>query len=84
MIIDPGTLETLPESELASGFAEVIKHGVIWDKDYFEQVTAKRPPEFTQDELTDIIAGSCRIKLAIIQDDIKEGGARKLVTLGIP
>jgi 3-dehydroquinate synthase len=82
VIIDPRTLETLPQRELASGFAEVIKHGLIWDKDYFEQATAKRPADFGPDELTDIIAGSCRIKLAIIQDDIKEGGQRKLVNFG--
>lgn len=82
VVIDPQTLESLPGRELASGFAEVIKHGLIWDKDYFEQATAKKPKEFTQDELTDIIAGSCRIKLAIIQDDIKESGKRKLVNFG--
>ncbi len=62
VIIDPETLETLPKRELASGFAEIIKHGLIWDKNYFEQATAKKPQEFTQEELTDIIAGSCRIK----------------------
>lgn len=82
VVIDPRTLSTLPERELASGFGEVIKHGLIWDKAYFERSAAKRPSEFTQEELTDIIAGSCLIKLAIIQDDIREGGARKLVNFG--
>jgi 3-dehydroquinate synthase len=82
VIIDPQTLETLPDRELVSGFAEVIKHGLISDAAYFEQVTAKKPGEFTQDELTDIITESCRIKLDIIKDDIKEAGARKLVNFG--
>lgn len=82
VVIDPQTLATLPTRELSSGFAEVIKHGLIWDRDYFEQVTAKKPADFTQDELTDIISGSCAIKLAIIKDDVREGGARKLVNFG--
>ncbi len=82
VVIDPQTLATLPARELSSGFSEVIKHGLIWDEGYFGQATAKRPSEFTQEELTDIITGSCRIKLAIIKDDIREGGARKLVNFG--
>lgn len=82
VVIDPQTLTTLPGRELASGFSEVIKHGLIWDEEYFKQATSKRPAEFTQEELTDIITGSCQIKLAIIKDDIHEGGARKLVNFG--
>lgn len=82
VVADPAVLKTLPERELASGFAEVIKHGLVWDKDYFERSAAKKPADFTLDELTDIITGSCRIKLDIIRDDIKEGGKRKLVNFG--
>lgn len=36
MLIDTDTLDTLPERELASGFAEVIKYGLIRDTEFFE------------------------------------------------
>lgn len=82
VVIDVNTIGSLPERELVSGFAEVIKHGLIHDRHYFDQATSKKPAEFSPDELTDIISGSCRIKLAIIKDDIRESGARKLVNFG--
>jgi 3-dehydroquinate synthase len=82
IIIDVGTLQSLPERELTAGFGEIIKHGLVWDAGYFEQAIARKPAEFTKDEMAGIIAGSCRIKLAIIQNDIREGGIRKLVNFG--
>jgi 3-dehydroquinate synthase len=82
VVIDPRTLESLPEAEFLSGFGEIIKHGVIKDKDYFAKVTAKTPGEFSAEELGDIIAGSCRIKAAIVGDDETESGARKLLNFG--
>lgn len=82
VVIDPQTLATLPEREFVSGFAEIIKHGLVQSKRHFEQATAKRPLEFTPDELVDIITESCRIKLGIIEDDIHESSTRKLVNFG--
>ncbi len=35
VVIDPDTLQTLPERERRSGLAEVIKYGIIGDKDFF-------------------------------------------------
>jgi len=75
-------LAGLPQRQLLSGFAEIIKHGLIADKAYFERVTAKPPRAFTPDELADIIAGSCRIKAAIVQSDETERGERKLLNFG--
>lgn len=36
VVVDTDTLNTLPERELASGFAEVIKYGLIRDAEFFE------------------------------------------------
>lgn len=82
VIIDPMVLVSLPELEFLSGFAEIIKHGLIWDDAYFKQVTSKGPLDFTQNELLDIIAESCRVKTAIVESDTTEGGIRKLVNFG--
>lgn len=36
MLVDTDTLNTLPDREMASGLAEVIKYGLIRDADFFE------------------------------------------------
>ncbi len=83
VIIDVETLKTLPERDFIAGFAEIIKHGMIADKDYFDTVTAKSPLEFSQDELVEIIEGSCEIKRTVVEKDVREeSGLRKTVNFG--
>jgi 3-dehydroquinate synthase len=82
VIIDVDTLETLPERQLLNGFAEIIKHGLIKDKEYFELVTRKKPNDFSQEELIEIIARSNEIKAGVVQEDEKESGYRKIVNYG--
>lgn len=82
VIIDVDTLKSLPKREFISGFAEIIKHGLIADEKYFQLVTSKKPQEFSQTELIVIIEKSCRIKAGIVAKDEKEGGSRKLLNFG--
>lgn len=82
VIIDIDILSTLPQREFISGFAEIIKHGLIADKKYFELVTAKKPQDFSQQELIEIIEKSCQIKIDIVAQDEKESGLRKLLNFG--
>lgn len=82
VVIDVAVLQTLPARELVSGFAEIIKHGLILDETYFALVTAKKPTEFSQEELIEIIARSCEIKKMIVEHDEKENGQRKLLNFG--
>ncbi len=82
VIIDVQTLKTLPDREFISGFAEIIKHGLILDKDYIELVTSKKPRDFSSDGLIGIIDGSCRIKKEIVENDPTEINLRKLLNFG--
>lgn len=82
VIIDVDVLKTLSKRELVSGFGEIIKHGLIADKDYFQLVTSKQPKDFSEDELLEIIIGSCQIKIGIVNQDEKEEGKRKLINFG--
>lgn len=82
VIIDVKTLETLPAREFISGFAEIIKHGLIKDKKYFDFVTSKKPLEFSQEELVEIIYESCQIKVSVVGSDQKELGIRKILNFG--
>ena len=79
VLIDPIFLNTLPEKELRSGFAEVIKHGLIVDKDYFNQVG-----KFGLDRTNwnAVIAHSIEIKRAVVKEDPREGGLRKILNFG--
>ena len=82
VIIDVDTLKTLPERQLLNGFAEIIKHGLIKDKQYFDLVTSKKPTDFSQEELVEIIARSNIIKAEFVENDEKESGMRKIVNYG--
>ena len=79
VIIYPGFLETLAESELKSGFAEVVKHALISDNSLW--VELKDIP-FTDLDWEDIINTSVQIKNKIILVDPFEKGERKKLNFG--
>ena len=84
VVADTDTLRTLPPRELSAGLAEVLKHGLLADADYFAQVTSDLPRLLACDEqaLTAAIGRSCEIKAAIVARDEKESGERALLNLG--
>ncbi len=82
VVMDVATLTTLPDREFIAGFAEIIKHGLIADRAYYDRVTSKGPRDFSADELTDIIYRSCEIKADIAAKDPTETGLRKLANHG--
>jgi 3-dehydroquinate synthase len=84
VVADTDTLRTLPPRELSAGLAEVLKHGLLADAQYFAQVTGDLPRLLACDEqaLTAAIARSCEIKAAIVARDEKESGERALLNLG--
>lgn len=87
VVIDPEVLRTLPADHLRAGFAEVVKHGVIADAQYFEQASAFAehwPITGGQalDELTAIIRRSVEIKAAIVARDEREAGLRRVLNFG--
>jgi 3-dehydroquinate synthase len=78
------TLKTLPDEQFSSGMAEVIKHGLIADKHYFECLSCYKN-EISKLEtyaLTETVEGSCRIKAGIVENDEKESGLRELLNFG--
>ncbi|MEX0883930.1 MAG: 3-dehydroquinate synthase [Cyclobacteriaceae bacterium] len=72
-------LNTLPEEELRSGYAEVIKHGLIRNENYFNSLKT----ENWQKQLwKDIIEVSVAIKREVVEKDPKEDGLRKILNFG--
>jgi len=82
VIIDVNTLKTVPKKALLQGYAEVVKHGLIRDKHYFETSTQKSPLEMNAIERIGIIVRSIQIKSQIVSEDEKEKGVRKLLNFG--
>ncbi len=82
IVIDINSLAGLSERELRSGFAEVVKHGLIADGNYFSWVTSKPCSDWNSEELVSIVATSCAIKARIVQGDETEQGARKTLNFG--
>lgn len=82
VICDISLFKTLPDREFIEGFGEIIKHGVIVDTEYFNFVTSKKPREFSENEMIQIIKRSVEIKKEIIEGDVAEKSRRRLVNFG--
>ena len=84
VVSDTDALKTLPPRELSAGLAEVLKHGLIANPQYFEQmfesIGSLRVHDATA--LTEAIAGSCEIKASIVARDEREAGERAVLNLG--
>ena len=78
-ILHGGFLNTLPEQELRSGFAEVIKHALISDKALWDEIRSKDLKNQSWDVL---LRKSAEFKYSIIQQDPHEKGLRKILNAG--
>jgi 3-dehydroquinate synthase len=74
-----GFLNTLPKNELRSGFAEVIKHILISDHALWQEI--KSLP-FEKQDWKKLIAHSVSFKSAVVTEDPKERGLRKVLNAG--
>lgn len=80
LFIWPNFLKTLPERELISGLAEILKHGLVSDAEYWTRCVKT---DLTDTEhLEDIIRTSIAIKSAIVAADPNENGKRKKLNFG--
>jgi 3-dehydroquinate synthase len=84
IIIDFSFLKTLPKEEWINGFAEIIKHSCIWDREMFNELSENNIDNFLNDEtLTKkIIRKNISIKAAIVCSDELETGNRMLLNFG--
>ncbi|MBQ6587851.1 MAG: 3-dehydroquinate synthase [Butyrivibrio sp.] len=78
------TLNTLSDRQFASGFAEVMKHGLIKDQNFYTwlienmyEISDKEP-----EVLMEMVKHSCEIKKAVVEKDPTEKGDRALLNFG--
>ncbi|MEP1780470.1 3-dehydroquinate synthase [Reichenbachiella sp.] len=79
VLIDTSFYGTLPEREVRSGFAEVIKHGLIYDKSYWEKV---KLVDLKTADWTNLVTRSIEIKKEVVSEDPFESGLRKILNFG--
>jgi 3-dehydroquinate synthase len=84
VIADTDALSTLPDRELKSGLAEVIKHGVVWDPMLFAWLEKQIPQLLARDPeaLTYAIGRSCEIKATVVARDEREHHLRAILNFG--
>lgn len=86
VLIDPQVLQTLPPREFRAGMAEVIKYGVIWDANLFEQLAAAERLDqqryLPESLLQEILTRSCQAKAHVVGQDEKEAGLRAILNYG--
>jgi 3-dehydroquinate synthase len=84
VIADTDTLKSLPPREFSAGLAEVIKHALILDRDFFEWLEANMDPIIALDAaaLSFIVRRNCELKAAIVAEDERERGRRALLNFG--
>jgi len=80
VLIDAEFLTTLPQPEMKSGLAEMLKHGLIFDKKYWEQFLDLSKIDFT--DFDQLIYDSIVIKNTIVMQDPTEIGIRKALNFG--
>jgi 3-dehydroquinate synthase len=84
VIADIDTFNTLPARELAAGFAEVIKYGLIYDAEFFTWLEANIDDlsALDADKLTQAVLVSCKTKARVVEQDERESGIRAILNLG--
>jgi len=82
--IDVAALETLPRRHLVAGMAEVVKHAVIKDREFFKllEVRAEDVLDGDPEAQVRIIKRSCEIKAAVVEKDEKESDYRRILNYG--
>lgn len=82
VIIDPEVLKTLDDRTFYDGLCEVIKYGVICDKELFDKINYCKNRDDLYDIIEYIIYTSCDIKRKIVEKDQFDRGDRMLLNLG--
>lgn len=82
--IAPELLATLPERELSSGLAEVIKHALLERSDLLSILRERREAILRRDPalMTEVVSRSLAVKGRLVEADFKEAGVRAHLNLG--
>ena len=84
VLVDPDSLDTLPDREYRAGLQEVVKHGVIRSAELFAFMETQRNAVLNRADsaVEHMIAESVRIKAEVVRIDERESGLRRILNFG--
>ncbi|MBW4497976.1 MAG: 3-dehydroquinate synthase [Oscillatoria princeps RMCB-10] len=84
VVCDFSTLSTLPSREFSAGLAEVIKYGVIFDRDFWNWLNSHLSSLIGREpvSLSYAIRRCCEIKASVVRQDEREEGLRAILNFG--
>jgi 3-dehydroquinate synthase len=84
VIADIDTLRTLPQREFSAGIAEIVKYGLICDREFYNWLSQQMSGLMARDTqlLSEAIYRSCANKARVVAADEREGGLRAILNLG--
>lgn len=80
VLIDPETLNTLPQRQISNGFAEIVKMALNFDEDLF--AVLENDDIYAPKKLDEIIISALKIKKKVVEADEKEKDLRKVLNFG--
>jgi len=82
VLMDPDTLDTLPDAAFADGMAEVIKYGCIADEDFLRFLKANPSRGQIMAEIETVLCTCCGIKRDVVMEDELDTGRRMILNFG--
>lgn len=84
VLIDVAVLATLPDREFLCGLAEIVKYGIVLDRELFEYIETHGDKLLARnsDSLLHVIRRSCAIKASVVERDEREAGLRAVLNYG--
>lgn len=82
VIVCPEFLKTLSRKEFISGFAEMLKHALIWDESYLNDLMAYDLNNIDYQKIAELVAVSVKIKQEVVEKDPEEKNIRKSLNFG--
>ena len=84
VLCDTAMLQTLPEREFVSGFAEIVKAAAIRDTELFNYLEQNAEKALARDEevIHHLVVESVKIKAAVVARDEREQGERRILNFG--
>lgn len=84
VFMDLAFMDSLPRREICTGLGEIVKYGMIYDRDFFRflEENSGEVLAMKEDTLIHVIARSCEIKAEVVAEDERESGLRRILNFG--
>lgn len=80
VVVDVSFLKSLPLRQVRSGWAEILKHGLVLDRNYWDTTVAANWKD--TDQVAELVRRSVELKNQVVLNDFKESGERKKLNFG--